>query len=142
MKNYLNIPVLCVILICAAFSKKTDAKPADRVKDKDQLAGKLLTLTGGNKAAEQMINQMAGNLPQAEMIRLLKRVDIDELMIPIASVYSKRFTAGELQDMIDQYETPAGKSFAKKRPAMTALAMKAGQVYSQKRLAGQPVDLP
>ena len=102
----------------------------------------MLTLSGGKKSAELMVNQLAANLPQAEMIRLLKRVDIDELMIPLTSIYSKRFTANELEDMIDQYETPEGKSIAKKRPAMTALAMTAGQVYTQKRLAGQLVKLP
>ncbi len=76
------------------------------------------------------------------MAQFLKKIDIDEFMLSLSLVYSKRFNAEELQDIIDYHESPAGASFAKKRPAMMAVGMKAGQTYTQKRMAGQPVTLP
>ena len=148
VKNYLLLPVLGGLLLGAACSKKKDANPASNepapvvAGDKDQLVLKLLSLTGGKESAEQVINQLAANLPQAEMARLLKEVDIDEMMTSMTGIYSKRFTTGELQDIIAFYETPDGRAIAKKRPAIAALAMKAGEVYAQKRMTGQPVDLP
>jgi hypothetical protein len=117
-------------------------KLVEETPDQSQLALKILTISGGKQTSDQMINRLAATLPEEQMAQFLKKVDIDELMTALATVYSKRFNAAELQDIIDYYETPAGTSFAKKRPAMMTLAIKAGQTFTQKRMAGQPVTLP
>ncbi len=139
MSQFLTIPVVCALLIGVAHPAQADDAAA---KAKEKQAVKLLTLSGGKKSTELMINRISARLPQAELLLFLKRTDIDELMALIAVVYTERFTANELQQMIDHYETPEGKTFAKKRPAAIAMAIKVGQEYTRKRLTNQPVKLP
>jgi hypothetical protein len=125
-----------------AATQKPVETPKTESQTKTQLAIKILTVSGHKRSSEQMINNIAGNMPEEQMVQFLKMIDIDEFMLALSLVYSKRFNPEELQDIIDYYKSPVGVSFAKKRPAMMTMCMKAGQTYRQKRMAGQPVTLP
>lgn len=131
-----------VIALLVFLNPIISAQPNEQEHLKDKLSLEILVQSGGKKSAEQMFNRILVGAPPAVRQHLLDRFEIDELMVQLASVYTKRFSVKELEDILEHYQTPIGKSFAKKRPAMMALSMKAGQDYMQKKMAGLQVDLP
>jgi hypothetical protein len=153
MKYYKIIPALCT-LVCAVACSSTKPKaipnptPAlsaittAKAKHKTRLAIKIMTLNGGKKLGNQVISQLSGRLPDAQRSILLKAVNSGDLLQVAAIVYTKRFSANELQDIIDYFESPTGVMFIKRAPAAGALTEKFMDSYGQKMKAGEPVTLP
>lgn len=55
--------------------------------------------------------------------------DLTEMLVP---VYSKYMTLGDLQELINFFETPAGKKFAKNTPLITQESFQIGEQWGRK----------
>lgn len=122
MKFFLATTVGLLVFLNPTIS----AQPAEQEKLKDKLSLEILIQSGGKKTGEQMINRIIAGAPPAVRQQLLDRFEIDELMVQLAAVYAKRFSVKELEDILNHYQTPTGKSFAKETPGHDGVIHESG----------------
>src|SRR5947209_6161408 len=92
---------------------------ADDHKAKLEDIHKLLDLNGGAGAAKDAMTQMSGSMakampqvPQEFWDEFMKEVNAQELIDLSVPVYDKYLTHGDVKELIQFYETPAGKKLA------------------------------
>ena len=57
---------------------------------------------------------------------------LDDLVEMLVPVYSKYMTQGDLEKLIEFYQTPVGKKYAKSTPMITQESMQVGQQWGMK----------
>ena len=60
------------------------------------------------------------------------KIGIEELLDLLLPVYQKHLSLEDINNMNAFYETPTGRKFAEKTPAITQESMQAGQLWGQK----------
>ncbi len=99
---------------------------------------KLLEITGsakiGVQVANQVLNQLkmtAPNVPEEFWTEFKKDMSEQGLIDLIVPIYDKHLTHEEVKALIKFFQTPAGKSYVKKLPAITQESQIAGQKWGR-----------
>lgn len=105
---------------------------------------KLLEITGSAKLGLQVVDQMIAsfkqgmpNVPDKFWTEFRKDLDEQGLIDLIVPIYDKHLTETEVTKLLEFYQTPVGKSYIKKLPAITRESQMAGQKWG--REIGQKV---
>ena len=126
------------------------ALPAAATEDRDAriaAAREIMVFTGGDKLAGTIIEAMAKQLKPVLNRRYPGRErDVDgllttmaklmlerrpALMSKVAELYADRFTAAELRELKQFYETPLGAKLIAQMPGITQQSMLAGRQWGQ-----------
>jgi hypothetical protein len=116
-----------------------NASPAG-VKDGKKTASirKLLELTGSAQIGAQVFNQIIGsmkssmpNVPERFWRELTQEARTQELINLVIPIYDRHLSQGELDDIIQFYETPSGKKLVAVLPAITQESMDVGQIWGK-----------
>ncbi len=104
----------------------------------EQLARKLIDLTGGGSLGKQVMGQMLDmfrtsnpSLPDEFWTEVMASVDEDELVDLAVPIYVKNLTVDEMQAAIAFYSTPQGRSLVSKLPVIMQESMTAGQKWGE-----------
>lgn len=111
---------------------------------KEQDIRRLLVLTGSDKLADQIMDQMmvaldtdGGDKGFWEGFRA--EIDSEELMRMVIPIYDKHLTHEEIKGLIAFYQTPLGAKLIEKLPAIAQdsmlVGMKWGEEIAQKAMA-------
>ena len=131
------LAVLCLLALAHPLQ-------AQEGNTKEQDIRKLLVLTGSDKLAEQIMDQMmvaldtiGGDKSFWEGFRA--EIDTEELIRMTIPIYDKHLTHEEIRGLIAFYQTPLGTKLIEKLPAITqdsmAAGMKWGEEVAQKAMA-------
>lgn len=126
-----------VIILLALLNSKLVIARADGAKDKD--IRKLLIMTGSDKLALQVMNQiidqfkkMAPEVPEKYWMQIKKEVKGEEFVEMTIPIYARHFNHDEIKQIISFYETPTGAKLVKEMPFVVQESMTAGQDWGQK----------
>jgi len=99
----------------------------------------LLELTGTEENFQMVVDQLVAQMQMsrtdvpaeiwAGLKREMKKTSIDDLVKLLAPVYNKHLTEKDLDGIIAFYQTPIGKKYGEKMPAITKDSMMAGQKW-------------
>jgi len=103
---------------------------------------KMMIANGSEQTFKTVIDQMVNNYkserPEVkqeiwnELGETFHKVGIEELLDLLLPIYQKHLSLEDINNMTAFYQTPTGKRFAEKTPAITQESMQAGQVWGQK----------
>lgn len=103
---------------------------------------KMMIANGSEQTFKTVIDQMINNykLERPEVKQELwdglgesfQKIGIEELLDLLLPVYQKHLSLEDINNMTAFYQTPTGKRFAEKTPAITQESMQAGQVWGRK----------
>ena len=127
--------------------------PAQTAEDragKMQDIRKIMSLTGGDKLANQMLDQMNQQMkssgPAAEKMfaEFRKEFDVNRVLEFQVESYDKHFTASEIKGILAFYESPTGKKMLQELPAimqeMMTKSMQMAQEINDKIMKKLPED--
>lgn len=89
-------------------------------------------------AIDQMISSYKAQRPDIKqelwdgLGESFHKIGIEELLDLLLPVYQKNLSLEDIDNMTAFYQTPTGKRFAEKTPAITQESMQAGQVWGRK----------
>ncbi len=129
-----SIVVVCslVVLLVAG------AGPAagEEVSREEALARELLEVSGAGEMGLQVVRQMIQSLtaanpdvPQEFWEGFVEEVHSGELEEMVLPIYTKHFTAEEMEASIEFYRTPVGQSILRKMPVVMAESIQVGQQW-------------
>lgn len=120
-------------------AEEAQEAPEPGASGKEADIRKLLDVTGsariGVESADQLIEQFKTAMPQVpeefwrDFRAELNEEALVELLVPI---YDKHLTHEEITGLIEFFETPIGKSYVEKMPAIMRESQMAGQKWGQK----------
>jgi len=97
---------------------------------------KLISLTGGDKVGEQMIDQMIKsfsaynpNIPASFWDEFKKNIDINKINEMNIPVYDKYLSAEEIKETIKFYESPVGRKLIEALPKILEETYTAGEQW-------------
>ncbi len=97
---------------------------------------KLISLTGGDKVGEQMIDQMIKsfsaynpNIPADFWTDFKKNIDVNKINEMNIPVYDKYLSADEIKETIKFYESPVGKKLIEALPKILEETYTAGEQW-------------
>lgn len=141
---------LCILALSAAlagFGQQPAAAPApNRAAHQQKLAliRRLMDLTGGDKVADQMMDQMANALRSSEgassakfFEEFRKEFHIQDVFDLQIAAYDKYFSMEDVQDAVRFYESPTGRRMIENTPKI--LAEITPQVIAMSQAAAQRV---
>ena len=112
------------------------AKAADSSPEKIADIRKLISLTGGDKVGEQMIDQMIKsfsaynpNIPADFWAEFKKDVDTNKITEMNVPVYDKYLTHDEIKETIKFYESSVGKKLIEALPKILEETYTAGEQW-------------
>jgi uncharacterized protein len=113
------------LILLTALTLGAEQPPADAHSRKIANIRKLMTLTGGDKMADQMFDQMAQSLKASggsdRMLQeFRKEFDFKKLMDIAVAAYDKNLTDEDVLAMIGFYESPAGQRMLQAMPKIVA----------------------
>ena len=129
--------VLCLLTLAPTLQ-------AQEGNTKEQDIRKLLVLTGSDKLAEQIMDQMMTTLSAGEVNEKFwdgfrAEIDTEELIRMTIPIYDKHLTHEEIRGLIAFYQTPLGAKLIEKMPAIAqdsmTVGMKWGGELAQKAMA-------
>lgn len=121
--------VLCLLTLAPALQ-------AQEGNTKEQDIRKLLVLTGSDKLADQIMDQM---MPALDAIggdksfwdEFRAEIDDEELIRMTIPIYDKHLTHEEIKGLIAFYQTPLGARLIEKLPAIMQDSMVAGMKWGE-----------
>lgn len=123
---------LAVALVAAAVA----ASGQEDVSREEALARELLEVSGAGEMGLQVVRQMVGSLAasnpevsQEFWDRFVAKVDPGELEELVVPIYTRHFTAEEMEATIEFYSTPVGQSILRKMPVVMTESMQVGQQW-------------
>lgn len=115
-------------------SPQTDAERAAKRAD----IRKLIELTGAANisadALQKMIEPLKASYPQVPeefWNTFVHEVHSDELVDLVIPIYDKYYTHGEIQELMQFYQSPVGQKTIKVLPKLSAEAIDAGQEWGR-----------
>jgi len=129
---------LFVALSLVSFQMASFAQEAAPASDPAKIADirKLISLTGGDKVGEQMIDQMIKsfsaynpNIPAEFWTEFKKDVDTNKITEMNIPVYDKYLTADEIKETIKFYESAVGKKLIEVLPKVLEETYTAGEQW-------------
>jgi len=131
MRKLLLTFSLAVLFITATQAQTNDAYSKELKK--------MFELSGSEETYKAVITQMMGmikmqysQVPAAVMNELEKEflnTSMSDLAVELTPVYKKHLSLEDLKGLIAFYETPLGKKYAKKTPAIMQESMAVGQKW-------------
>ncbi len=126
MRN--RFPTLALILafvLVAPLAAQSDEAHAQKLAD----IRKLMTLTGGDKIADQMFDQMAasmkamagpnGTSAEGFFQEFRKELDFNKIIEIVSASYDKYLSADDVKALIQFYESTSGKHMIEAMPKIT-----------------------
>lgn len=114
---------------------------ADEAADKARLklAQQVTELDGTIPSMEAIKNNMMKDMRQSlppyikdDFVTALdEEFNVQDLLLKTQQLYARTFTEAELKKWIDFYNTPEGKSIARKMPVLSEDVMKLGQEWGK-----------
>jgi hypothetical protein len=99
---------------------------------------KLMTLTGADKMANQMLDQISENMrsiggpnSQKYFDEFRKEFDLNKVYEMQIAAYDKYLTAEDIKSVLDFYQSPVGQRMIASMPQIMADMMKQGMEMSQ-----------
>lgn len=113
--------------------------PGQAALSKQALIQRLLKLTKAGELGLQAMRQgvaaqkqASPQIPEAFWSEFMKRFSVEQIEAMVLPVYERHFSAEELQALLNFFETPAGRAFLEKQPAIQQESMEAGQALGEK----------
>lgn len=135
--SYMKKKILAGCLLLLVSLMAVTAQDAKSAKQKD--IKKLMDLTGSGDLGVQVVKQMVAsfkvempNVPQKFWDDFMKEVKGEDLVNLVIPIYDKHFSHEDIKGLIAFYESPVGKKFVSKLPAITQESMTVGQLWGQK----------
>jgi|CXWL01.1.fsa_nt_gi hypothetical protein len=144
MKKVLTLLSFLLLTVCA-FPVVNFAEDAAPVAAAPQASGdpakiadirKLISLTGGDKVGEQMIEQMIKsfsaynpNIPAEFWDEFKKNIDVNKINEMNIPVYDKYLSADEIKETIKFYESPVGRKLIEALPKILEETYTAGEQW-------------
>ena len=128
------LAVLCLLALAPALQ-------AQEGNTKEQDIRRLLVLTGSDKLAEQIMDQMMVQLDADGSDKKFwegfrAEIDTEALIRMTIPIYDKHLTHEEIRGLIAFYQTPLGAKLIEKLPAIAQDSMAAGMKWGQE-IAGK-----
>jgi|WetSurMetagenome_2_1015567.scaffolds.fasta_scaffold141113_1 uncharacterized protein len=136
-----------VVIFCFSVFPLFSQAPPESAPSPEKLQDikKLMELTGSKKLGDQVLDQMFVQLkqqlpkvPEKFWLELRQSFNIDEMLSQMAKVQANYFTHDEIKELIQFYESPAGRKLTAVMPKMTEESVIAGQKWVLK--AGQSIE--
>ena len=142
----LSVAALCA-LPSTVFAQVTPSAPvvtapltrpilSDAEKEKD--IRQLITLTGGDKMGEQILDQMipemqkmAPGAPLAFWDAFRKKTNINALIDQLLPIYDKYYSKEDVKGLIQFYQTPLGQKVISVIPGITRESYAVGSAWGQ-----------
>ena len=139
--------LLLVSIPLPALAEETPpAVETEAVTESEQLAKKLIEVSGSGEMAEQILAQMvdAFRTTQPDVSSefwdgILANARGEELEALVLPLYVETLTDAEMRAAIAFYESPEGRSLVQKMPLLMQKSMAAGKEWGQ-RLAGEVLE--
>ncbi|WP_127844423.1 DUF2059 domain-containing protein [Psychroflexus aestuariivivens] len=114
--------------VALCISAITFAQDSQELKD----AKRLVKLS--NNSVESALEPIYTTIPEDKVADFKKEIQpaLDAMYNKFAQVYTEKFTAKEIQDLLDFYETDLGKKMLKVQGEVMELSMEEGQKFSTK----------
>jgi len=132
--------LILIIGLCFALSTSIMAQESDEMITKD--IKHLFDINGSRATFLASIPQIIGSfknlrsdIPEKIWTELEKEMSgeaLEELVNLLVPIYKKHFTHEEIKQMVQFFESPAGKKFAEKSPVITQESMMIGQQWGMK----------
>ncbi len=125
-----GLAVLCLLALAHPLQ-------AQEGNTKEQDIRKLLVLTGSDKLAEQIMDQMMSTLDAEGEDKKFwddfrAGIDPEELIRMTIPIYDKHLTHEEIKGLIAFYQTPLGAKLIEKLPAIAQDSMVVGMEWGEK----------
>jgi uncharacterized protein len=134
------IALALMVAMLLPWTPRVSAEETAADPEKAKLVRQLITMTGSNligaqvtDALLQQFRQTFTTVPPEYWTELRKSIKTEELVELIVPVYSKSFTAPELEELIGFYESPIGKKVIATLPKISQESMIAGQDWGKKK---------
>ena len=128
-----GLPLIAILSLAAVAAAQT---PPERTKE--QAARELITITGADKLALQVLDQMIPALKQAIpdlgddfWLEVRASIDPEALISLTVPAYTKHFSLEELDGLIAFYKTPLGQKVVSTMPEVMRETMAAGQAWGE-----------
>ncbi len=148
MRHHQRAVIVVLGLCCAALltlgaAPQSSAPPAPAAASasggaSEQEVHRFMEASGAAKLMTQMldsmIKSMSGSMhdvPPEFWTEFRKEIKVNDLIDKIVPVYQKHFTSAEMNQLIQFYESPAGKKLTQEQPAIMDESMKIGQAWGQ-----------
>jgi hypothetical protein len=126
--------LICLILLLGAL--RTASAQMDKAQEVE--IRRMLELTGMNKVAGQMIDQMLASIKagssgvdEALWNELRSEMKTEDLLEQLLPVYAKYYSTEDIRAINEFYSTPAGQRMLKQMPFAMRDAMVIGQKWGQ-----------
>lgn len=118
---------------------ETERPISDRpISDKERDIRRFLEITGARQLAAQTLKQTIGvyrksmpNVPAKFWDELIAQFDASELIDQLVPVYDKHLSQEDLTALIAFYESPAGRSYTRALPKISADSSAVGQRWGE-----------
>src|SRR5687768_12241676 len=126
------LPLALALALCTSLPCFADAAPpaAATAATAEELARKLIELTGGGSLAKQVMGQMLDAfrganpaLPDEFWTEVMASVEEEQLVDLVVPIYVKNLTIDEMQAAIQFYSSPHGRSLVGKLPVIMQESM-------------------
>ena len=104
----------------------------------EQDVRRFMEASGAAKLMTQMLDSMIQSMgstmkevPPEFWTEFRKEVKVNDLIDKIIPVYQKHFTSAEMNQLVQFYESPAGKKLTQEQPMIMQESMKIGQAWGQ-----------
>ena len=124
-----GLAVLCLLALAHPLQ-------AQEGNTKEQDIRRLLVLTGSDKLAEQIMDQMMATLDEDGSDKgfwdgFRAEIDTEELIRMTIPIYDKHLTHDEIKGLIAFYQTPLGAKLIEKLPAIAQDSMLVGMKWGE-----------
>ncbi len=133
MKNKVLTGLLALALCAAAQDAAADAH-AQKLAD----IRKLMSLTGADKIANQMLDQMGESMRTLQgagsakyFAEFRKEFDLNKIFELQIAAYDKHLSADDIESLVAFYESPAGRRMIEAMPEITSELMTQATQMSQ-----------
>lgn len=138
MRRRLVVWSLIMLFMLSINSIIYSQKKKTELTKKQQDIKKLLVLTGSDKIAIQIIDQMIGTfkitmsqVPDEYWKRVKKKFDAGTLVELVIPIYEKHLTHDDIKGLIKFYQSPVGKKLVSVTPDITRESYTVGEKWGR-----------
>lgn len=127
--------ILFILLINTSSFGQSSNEYSKTLKHMFEISG---TEKSYQSAIEQMFTMFKQQYPSVpsnvweDLKKEFSKTSLDDLTKMLVPVYSKHLTVDDLKQLIEFYQTPVGKKFAKKTPLIMKESIQVGQEWGMK----------
>lgn len=128
----MNAKIVCLFVLVTSTLLAADPP----VSSKEEKIRELLRVTGSSKIAVQVMDQILDSfrktmpdVPAAFWDELRSQVRPEDLEAMIVPIYAKHYDDGDIQAMLDFYDSPVGRKMLSETPGVVSESMEAGKKW-------------